>query len=435
MSDTASKDTLAPQVAAEAKPKDTTTGDLTAKLAESTMLDLVIIMDCTGSMGSYIHKAQQSVREMVQTIVAAESADVRFALVSYRDHPPQDSSYVTKVYPFTASVTKMRKNLDQLSASGGGDGPEAVADGLHQATKLDYRPNATKIVVLIADAPPHGLCGHMHDGFPNGCPDGLDPIHICKSLAEMGISLYCVGCEPAITPYKDFFQGLAHITGGQYAPLSSASGLSSLIVGGAREEIAMERLQQEVEDELQAVAQEGTEEEQAQRLYDLMAKRGKKATRLQKGGMDMAAPTAQSCMIAGSKSMAEVKAAFKASPSSGYGSRSSMAGSGRARAKKSMARGGPRAASASAPLAAAPKAAGFSLGGLFGFGKSAPAPAPPTAMAADCLLEAEADGEVLAMEAPAPGAVSNSYTTVSESVSMEQCRRMLKKSKARSACK
>ena len=36
-----------------------------------------------------------------------------------------------------------------MSAAGGGDMPEAVADGLNDALNLSYRPQATKICVWI----------------------------------------------------------------------------------------------------------------------------------------------------------------------------------------------------------------------------------------------------------------------------------------------
>jgi uncharacterized protein Usg len=31
--------------------------------------------------------------------------------VAYRDHPPQDNSYVTKVYDFTDQFPQMKKNV------------------------------------------------------------------------------------------------------------------------------------------------------------------------------------------------------------------------------------------------------------------------------------------------------------------------------------
>lgn len=78
-----------------------------------------------------------------------------------------------------------------------------------------------------ADAPPHGL-GQVADEFPNGCPNGNDPIRACRTMVEKGIVLYSVGCEPAICRYKDFFMGIAFMTGGQYVPLSKAQALSKV---------------------------------------------------------------------------------------------------------------------------------------------------------------------------------------------------------------
>lgn len=66
---------------------------------------------------------------------------------------------------------------------------------------MDWRKEATKVVVLIADAPPHGLC-EVGDGFPNGCPDGRDPLAIARQMGENGICVYTVGCEPAFSLYR-----------------------------------------------------------------------------------------------------------------------------------------------------------------------------------------------------------------------------------------
>lgn len=57
----------------------------------------------------------------------------------------------------------MHKDLSGLYASGGGDGPEAVTAALAEALNMDWRGNASKMVVLIADAPPHGI-GEYGDG-------------------------------------------------------------------------------------------------------------------------------------------------------------------------------------------------------------------------------------------------------------------------------
>jgi hypothetical protein len=54
----------------------------------------------------------------------SSSTALQIGLISYRDHPPQDNSYITKTFEFTSDVTLMKDNLSTLYASGGGDGPE-----------------------------------------------------------------------------------------------------------------------------------------------------------------------------------------------------------------------------------------------------------------------------------------------------------------------
>ena len=164
---------------------------------DSKCLDLAFVMDTTSSMSSFIQAAKNSVRKIVEEIVATENSDVRLALVEYRDHPPQDSTFVTRCHDFTSSSRTMKEWLEQSSAMGGGDLPEAVADALQDLLKLSWRDGATKIGVCISDAPPHGLC-QDGDGFPDGCPNGIDPVAVANELAKNGVTLYVVGCEPSI---------------------------------------------------------------------------------------------------------------------------------------------------------------------------------------------------------------------------------------------
>lgn len=316
------------------------------------LLDLAFAMDCTGSMGSYIHEAQRNIRLIVEEIVSKEKADVRLALVEYRDHPPQDRTFVTRVNDFSPSVKKMKGWLDQCKAQGGGDAPEAVADALHQVLKLSWRPDAVKICVFISDAPPHGLnsCG---DSFPNGCPDGLDPMEITNELAQKGVTLYLVGCEPAINPYKEFFSAIAHLTGGQYVPLRHAKLLSSVIIGGAAEELSLTQLMQEVENEVRqeaAAAEEIDEEDLSSKIHARMKSRGVKAKKLMlnKGSLPQASEQAQELSYC--KNMVDVRSKMPQSSTS-FNGRTKSAGYARvssARKTRSLA---PEPSLMSAPAA------------------------------------------------------------------------------------
>lgn len=279
------------------------------------MLDLAFAMDCTGSMGSYIDSARDNIRKIVEEIVASEKSDVQLALVEYRDHPPQDQTFVTRVHDFTASPKTMKDWLSECQATGGGDTPEAVADALHDVLKLSWRAEATKICVCISDAPPHGInCGG--DGFPNGCPAGIDPMEVTNRMAEKGITLYMVGCEPSITPYKDFFMAIAFITGGQYVPLTKAQLLTQVIVGGAQEEMSLEQFMHEVNEEAQADIAAGrdiNEEELTRRVHTKMMSKGIKTKQLYRNNAELAsaadAPTAKN--LANFKTLSEVRDNFK----------------------------------------------------------------------------------------------------------------------------
>lgn len=287
------------------------------------MLDLAFAMDCTGSMGSYIDSARDNVRFIVEQIVASEKSEVRLALVNYRDHPPQDSSFVTQVHDFTESPKKMKEWLSATSATGGGDTPEAVADALHDVLKLSWREQATKICVCVSDAPPHGL-GCSSDGFPNGCPAGIDPMNVVNQMAEKGITLYMVGCEPSITPYKDFFMAIAFITGGQYVPLRKAQVLSQVIIGGAQEEMALEQLMDEVNEEVQADIVAGRsidEDEMAHRVHTKFMSKGIKSKQLHRNKAELtsAAEHPEANALSKMTSLSEVKKNFKVKSEPGVG--------------------------------------------------------------------------------------------------------------------
>jgi len=138
--------------------------------------DFALVVDTTGSMGGFIAATKDNMIKMIKGVSGIADIDIRVGLVEYRDHPPEDKSYVTKVYPFT-DIDKAQQNINQLSIGGGGDWPEAVLDGVvHACDKLAWRPNARRIMVLVGDAPPHGCwtreSGMYGDRWPDGCPCG-----------------------------------------------------------------------------------------------------------------------------------------------------------------------------------------------------------------------------------------------------------------------
>jgi len=158
----------------------------------------------------------------------------------------------------------MQQYVNQMSAEGGGDGPESVTEALWEALNLPWRKESAKVVVLISDAPPHGL-GENGDGFPDGDPTGRDPLEIAHQMARQGIVVYAVGVEPNLSGYqhaRDFMMALAQITEGQFLPLTNANLLATVVIGGAVEEVSMAQLMDQVRIKSEQLESEGLEEEQ-----------------------------------------------------------------------------------------------------------------------------------------------------------------------------
>ncbi|MHA2072703.1 MAG: VWA domain-containing protein, partial [Candidatus Thorarchaeota archaeon] len=121
-------------------------------------LDVAFVVDTTGSMKDDIRAVKDSLFDIVDKITTrTKELSIRFAIVSYRDHPPQDHSYVTRIFDFSDRLKNVHREISNLNPSQGGDTPEAVADGLFDArTKLSWDERAYKALLLVGDAPPHG---------------------------------------------------------------------------------------------------------------------------------------------------------------------------------------------------------------------------------------------------------------------------------------
>ena len=258
----------------------------TPGVAPKKELDLVFTMDVTGSMGSYINAAKKNIQAIARRLMQEEGYSVRFGLVAYRDHPPQDMTFVSKSFAFTPSVDKMAENLATLHAQGGGDGPEAVEAGLKDTLEMEWRDDAAKICVLIADAPPHGL-GEAGDGFANGAPTGVDPLVVLDGMSKRGITVYSVGCQPALSGYAyatDFFIAAAERTNGQAVALGSAARLADVILGGAIEEMDLQSLKAELHERVKTLHAEQPDLDEAavqEQVYRAMSSSGTRSRRLQ----------------------------------------------------------------------------------------------------------------------------------------------------------
>ncbi|MDI1476827.1 VIT domain-containing protein [Polyangium sp. y55x31] len=212
-------------------------------------LDLVFLVDETGSMGAYIEEVKRRLVEIIDALRSAPLCrSLRLGLVSYRDHPPQDRSFASRVVPLTDDIASIKKGVERMQASGGGDGPESVTDGLYDLVRLDWRPRAARVVVWVGDAPPHGV-EPSGDAFPQGCPCGHHWYAQAENAREMGIVIHAVGCLPTLRQYvgaEDVFKTVARTARGLYLPLERANLLIPIITGVAETELDKQRIEEHI---------------------------------------------------------------------------------------------------------------------------------------------------------------------------------------------
>ena len=119
-------------------------------------IDVVFVLDTTGSMSGLIAAAKEKIWSIATSMASAQPVpEIRIGLVAYRD---RGDAYVTRVVDLSSDLDTMYATLMQFAADGGGDGPESVNQALHDAVNgmaWSQDPNSYKVVFLVGDAAPH----------------------------------------------------------------------------------------------------------------------------------------------------------------------------------------------------------------------------------------------------------------------------------------
>jgi Mg-chelatase subunit ChlD len=127
-----------------------------APLADRPVIDVVFVLDTTGSMSGMIEAAKEKIWSIASSMTSAQpTPSIRVGLVGYRD---RGDAYVTRVVDLSGDIDSTYATLMQFTAAGGGDTPESVNEALYDAVhKMSWSadPNAYKVIFLVGDAPPH----------------------------------------------------------------------------------------------------------------------------------------------------------------------------------------------------------------------------------------------------------------------------------------
>jgi hypothetical protein len=180
--------------------------------AAKAQLDVAFLFDTTGSMGDELSYLQTEIDAIAESIATRfPSATARYSLVLYRD---EGDAYVTRTFDFTTDLAGFQSNLSAQRAAGGGDYPEAVAEGLEQVNALDWRTEAdvAKVAFWIADAPTHT---HKASALKTAITTSV----------QNDIHLYPVAASGTDPRAEYSMRAAAQISGGRYVFLTDDSGI------------------------------------------------------------------------------------------------------------------------------------------------------------------------------------------------------------------
>jgi hypothetical protein len=148
----AAKEPEAQQVGAPAEPDST--GEQKVRIAIAD-LDLVFVMDTTGSMRGELADLQANLVGIIR-VLSRLASSLRVGFVAFKD---RGDAYLTRVYPLErmneAHIDELLNFVKGLRAQGGGDDPEPVDEALQAALAMPWRGDAQGRIIVIGDAPVH----------------------------------------------------------------------------------------------------------------------------------------------------------------------------------------------------------------------------------------------------------------------------------------
>lgn len=183
----------------------------------SDQVDLMLVVDTTGSMGDELQYLTAELKDVITQAVerSKDKLAMRISANFYRDHY---DDYLVRSFPFTKDVDEVIRQLAAQTAEGGGDYPEAVDEALHNALyEHEWSGNArARLLFLVLDAPPHDdkqTLSRMQE--------------LAREAARMGVRIIPVASSGVNKDTEYLLRTLAVTTGGSYVFLTDDSGIGN----------------------------------------------------------------------------------------------------------------------------------------------------------------------------------------------------------------
>ena len=127
--------------------------------ATKAPLDILFLVDATGSMGGEIEKVKEDIIYIAVNLLkkkGMEKYDLSLAALFYRD-PIDSPSDINEIFDFDKNALNFKNFIKKITAMGGSDFPEDWAGAFNLAKNLSWGEDSTKFIIHIADAPGHGI--------------------------------------------------------------------------------------------------------------------------------------------------------------------------------------------------------------------------------------------------------------------------------------
>jgi hypothetical protein len=163
----------------------------------SLELDMVWVIDATGSMADVIKAARNSAYNIASQFRGNRRLSLRIACVCYRD-PVDKQLDLHQVHSFSDSLFELQEFLDNVPATGGGDDPEDFVGAINEILQLPWRPTAKRGIIWIADAPAHG---RRYCGFRNHQEEErkLEPLIVQLTRLQVKFRGFSIGAGASMT--------------------------------------------------------------------------------------------------------------------------------------------------------------------------------------------------------------------------------------------
>ena len=175
-------------------------------------VDVVFVLDTTGSMSGLIQTAKEKIWSIATTMASAQpTPEIRIGLVAYRD---RGDRYVTKLVDLSADLDSVYAKLMDFQADGGGDTPESVNKALYDAVhgmSWSQVDQAYQVIFLVGDAPPH--MDYKEVRYPAIVADALEKGIVINTIQ-------CGGMSTTVAPWTQ----IASLGHGNFFQVDQAGG-------------------------------------------------------------------------------------------------------------------------------------------------------------------------------------------------------------------